>query len=160
MGPPSRAGIAAVATLPGDAWSDRTGAAGGALAWLEVPLSSRLAITARAGLVLHAPATIEAGAHLWLLEAPVLGGIRLALPRAGRLHAIAGGDIGLVVAHERATLAGVAEGDTSLRFGADLVVGLAFDRVAVEVGPRIADRTDLHHTLGLQVTAAVRLRSW
>ena len=155
----SHAGVAAAAVVPAGDWADVAGPGGGAAAWLEVPISPRLAVTALAGVTVHAPATVTAGARLTLIEVPVLGGARLELVRAGRLRVTAGVDLGLVVAHERVSLGGVTAGDTSLRFGGALLVGVAFDRVGVVVGPWLADLPALDQ-LGAQLTLTVRLRSW
>ena len=160
LGDRNRAGVLISAVLPTGAWRERAGPGGGAAVWLEVPISPRLVVTARAGGLIHAPATLSIGARVFLIEVPVLGGARLELARAGRLRFLAGGDVGLVVAHERVTFGGVTEGDTNLRFGSALVVGVAIDRVVVEGGPWLADLADLDHAVGFQVTAAVRLRSW
>ncbi len=156
----NRAGVAATVVAPVEGWRDRAGTGGGLGAWLEVPLSPDLVVTARAGVVLHAPATVTLGARLRLLEVPVLGGARLEVARAGRVRGLLGGDVGLVVAHERVTLAGVTESDTGLRFAAALVVGVALDPVAVEVGPWLADLTDLDHGIGFQLTIATRVSTW
>lgn len=156
----NRAGVSISGVLPIDGWRERAGLGGGAAAWLEVPISPRLVVTARAGALIHAPATLPIGARVVLIEVPVLGGARLELARAGRVRVLAGGDVGLVVAHERVTFGGVTEDDTSLRFGCALIVGVAIDRVVVEGGPWLADLADLDHAVGFQLTAAVRLRSW
>lgn len=156
----SHAGVAALAVLPADGWAERTGAGGGASAWLEVPVSPHLAVTARAGVLVHAPATIILGARARLVEVPVLGGARLEVVRAGRLRGVLGGDVGLVVAHERVTLAGVTETETGLRFGADLIAGLTWEPVSIELGPWLADLADLDHAVGFTAAVAVRLRSW
>jgi hypothetical protein len=156
----NRAGVAAAGVLPRGDWRDATGPAGAAIAWLEVPVSPALTITARAGVSVYAPATIAGVARAWLVEVPVLGGARLRVARLGPVRALLGGDVGLVVAHQRVTLRGVTETDTGLRFGAALVAGLAVDRVALEVGPWLADLTDLDHAVGVQATVLVRLRAW
>lgn len=156
----SRAGIAVSALAPVDGWRERTGVGGGAEVWLEVPVSPHVLVTARAGALVHAPATIAPGARLWLVEVPVLGGARLEVARRGRVRGLLGGDVGLVVAHERVSLGGVTEGDTALRFGASLCAAVAVDRYTVELGPWLADLTDLDHGIGFQLTFAARLRSW
>lgn len=156
----SRAGVVASGLAPVDGWRDRTGAGGGLGVWLEVPVSPHVVVTARAGALMHAPATIAAGAQLWLIEVPVLGGARLEVARSGRVRGLLGGDVGLVVAYERVSLGGVTEADTGLRFGASLSAGVAVDRYTVEVGPWLADLTDLDHSIGFQLTFAARLRSW
>lgn len=156
----SRAGVAAAGILPAGAWAEVTGAGGGASAWLEVPVSPRVIVTARAGVVVHAPATVTAGARLTLIEVPVLGGARLELARLGRLRVRASGELGLVVAHERVALGGVTEGDAGLRLGGALSIGLALGAAAVDLGPWFADVTDARHTAGAQLTLGVRLRSW
>lgn len=156
----SHTGVAVYGVLPVDGWRAQTGAGGGATAWLEVPVTPHLEATARAGVIVHAPATVTLGARVWLVEVPVLGGARLEVVRAGRVRGLLGGDVGLVVAHERVTLAGVTEGETRLRFGADLVAGVALDPVAIEVGPWLADLADLDHAVGFAASVSLRLRSW
>jgi len=156
----SRAGVTIGGLVPLDGWRDATGPAGGAGVWLEVPVSPHVVVTARAGVVVHAPATVTLGARLALIEIPLLGGARLEVARRGRLRGLLGGDVGLVVTHERVSLGGVTEGDASLRFGAALIAGVAFDRYALELGPWLADLTDLDHAIGVQLTLSARLRSW
>ena len=160
IGDRNRAGVAVGGLMPVDGWRERTGAGGAASVWLEVPVSPHVVVTARAGVIVHAPATIDRGARLWLIEVPVLGGARLEVARSGRLRGLLGGDVGLVVAHDRVSAGGVTESDTSLRFGASLIAGVAVDRYTLELGPWLADLTDLDHSIGFQLTLAARLRSW
>lgn len=156
----NHAGLAAAGVLPTQAWRERTGPAGALLAWLDVPVSPSLTITARAGAIVHAPVTVTLGARAWLVEVPVLGGARFELARLGGVRVRAGGDVGLVVTHERVSLGGITDDDTELRFASALVLGVARGAVAVEGGPWLADLTDLDHAIGAQLTLAVRLRSW
>ena len=95
-----------------------------------------------------------------VLEAPVLGGARLEVARAGAAVGFAFGEVGIVAVRTSVTIGGLGDHDSTLRFGSALGGGVAIGRFDLAIAAWLADLGDLDHGIGVTATVGARVARW
>lgn len=158
--PPARElRIAVEGTAPFEGWAQVAGPGlGGSLA-VAVPINPDLAILARVAVIPHL-AVERDGLRTTVLEAPIVGGARLDVARAGAAIGFTFGEVGVVAVRTTAAVGGVEEHDSDLRFGSALGGGVAVGPVDVRIAAWLADLADLDHGVGVTMSVGARLARW
>lgn len=151
--------LAVDGSWPLEGWAEIAGPGVGGSAQVAVRVADHLDITARVGVVGHRGAT-RGDLRTTVVEAPILGGARLEVARAGPAIGFAFGEVGIVAARTTVTIAGRRDHDSTLRFGSALGGGIAVDRFDLAIAAWLADLGDLDHGIGVTVTLGARVARW
>jgi hypothetical protein len=151
--------VAVDGTWPYEGWAEVAGPGIGGSVAVAVRVSDDLDVTARVGVMPHL-AVERAGLRTTVLEAPVLGGARLEVARAGPAVGFAFGEVGIVAVRTTVAIDGVRDHQSDLRFGSALGGGVAIGRVDVRIAAWLADLGDLDHGVGATLSIGTRVARW